>query len=148
MYQEPIVNCTECVKNVVEDSFTDKVVKGVITIKAANLEELEIKLRSNGEKYTKFALNEEEWIFDRSKSGEPINGAEKDSDSLNGIRRMPISNRENVKITIVMDEFSVEIFEGGRVLSSTIYPPFDANRIELSVKADSCYYERADITIK
>ena len=44
-----------------------------------------------------------------------------------------------------MDEFSVEIFEDVRALSSTIYPPFDGNRIELSVKADSCYYEREDV---
>jgi sucrose-6-phosphate hydrolase SacC (GH32 family) len=86
-----------------------------------------------------------EWVFDRSKSGEAIVGAEKDEDSLNGIRRMPCSNDAEITLTIIMDEFSVEIFENGRALSSTIYPPFDGNRLELTVNAGSCHYERADI---
>lgn len=148
LYQEPVVNCNEVFTTVVSDKLEDKVVKGVITIKATNLEDLELKLRSNGENYTKLSLSEGNWIFDRSKSGEAIQGAEKDEDSINGIRRMPFSNKEEVTITVVIDEFSVEIFEDGRALSSTIYPPFDANRIELSVKADNCQYDRADIILK
>ena len=50
-----------------------------------------------------------EWVFDRSRVGKPIVGAEKDEDSLNGIRRMPFGGKENTVLTIVMDEFSVEI---------------------------------------
>ena len=148
LYQNPIVNCNEEIKVTVENDFVDKAVNGVLTIHMTNLEHFDIKLRSNGESYTRFALEQDNWVFDRSKSGEAIVGAEKDSDSLNGIRRMPCSNKEDVTITIVMDEFSVEIFEGGRALSSTIYPPFDAKLIELSVKADSCQYERANIVKK
>ena len=143
--QEPIVNCTEVYKATVSDKLEDKVVKGVITIKVTNLEDFELKLRSNGENYTRLTLNDGEWVFDRSKSGEIIRGAEKDEDSLNGIRRMPYSGKEETIITIVMDEFSVEIFEDGRALSSTIYPPFDGNCLELTVKAQNCQYERADI---
>lgn len=145
LQQEPIVNCNEALKTTVEDNFVDKVVCGVITIKATKLEALDIKMRSNGESYTRLTLNNSEWVFDRSKSGEKIQGAEKDEDSLNGIRRMPCSNKEDITLTIVMDEFSVEIFENGRVLSSTIYPPFDGNRFEFTVKADKCQYERSDI---
>ena len=48
-------------------------------------------------------------------------------------------------LTIVMDEFSVEIFEDGNVLSSTIYPPEDATTLTLSVKADSCSYLKEDV---
>ena len=146
LQQEPIANCNEVLKTTVEDNFVDKVVCGVITIKATKLEALDIKMRSNGESYTRLTLNNSEWIFDRSKSGEKIQGAEKDEDSLNGIRRMPCSNKEDITLTIVMDEFSVEIFENGRALSSTIYPPFDGNCFEITVKADKCQYERADIT--
>ena len=86
-----------------------------------------------------------EWVFDRSKSGEAIIGVEKDEDSLNGIRRMPFSGKKEVTLTIVMDDFSVEIFEDGRALSSTIYPLDDADSLELIVKAKECQYERADV---
>ncbi len=148
LYQEPVISSLEMLKATVKDSFSDKAKKGVITVKATNLESLAIKMRSNGANYTELTLNNGEWVFDRSKSGEAIIGVEKDPDSLNGIRRMPFSNRKEVTVTIVMDEFSVEIFEDGRVLSSSIYPPDDSDGLELTVKADSCQYERADIIIK
>ena len=145
LYQEPIVNCGEALKSSVYDRFEDNVKNGVITIKATNLENLEIKMRSNGNNYTVLMLENGEWVFDRSKSGESIIGAEKDADSLNGIRRMPFSGKKDVTLTIVTDEFSVEIFEDGRALSSTIYPPADATALQLNVQAKSCVYERAII---
>lgn len=146
--QEPVVQCRRAYKTDVYDKLEDRVVRGVITIKATNLQELAIKMRSGSENYTQFELKDGEWVFDRSKSGEEIVGAEKDSDSLNGIRRMPYSQKEEVTVTIVMDDFSVEIFENGRSMTSTIYPPFDADGFELCVKAESCQYERADIELK
>ena len=147
LYQEPIVNCKEVFRSADCDGLKDKAVKGVITIKATNLESLAIKMRSNGTNFTELSLNNDEWVFNRSKSGEAIVGAEKDEDSLGGIRRMPYSAKAETILTLVMDEFSVEIFEDGRALSSTIYPPSDADTIELSVKADSCEYRRADIAL-
>lgn len=148
LYQTPIVNCNRVYKTAVCGTFEDKIVRGVITVKAENLQSLAIKMRSGGGNYTELSLNGGEWIFDRSKSGESIIGVEKDADSLCGIRRMPHSGKKDVSLTIVMDDFSVEIFEDGRALSSTIYPPEDADGFELSVKADACTYERADITLK
>ncbi len=145
LYQEPVVNCGEPYRIISSDKLEDKVVQGVVTVRATNLEGFELKLRSDGTNYTTLALRNGEWVFDRSKSGEAINGAEKDEDSLNGIRRMPFSGKREVTITIVMDEFSVEIFEDGRVLSSTIYPPQSADGLELAVTADDWQYERADI---
>ena len=147
LYQESVVNCNEVYNATVCEKLEDKVVKGVITVKATDLEGFDMKMRSNGENYTQLTLKNGEWVFDRSKSGEVIKGAEKDEDSLNGIRRMPFSNSKDVTLTIVMDEFSVEIFEDGRVLSSTIYPPFDGNRLELTVKATKCLYNRADVVL-
>ena len=148
LYQEPIVSCGEAYKDDVYDKLTDKVKTGVITIKAKNLECLDIKMRSGGTNFTYLTLNNGEWVFDRSKSGEAIIGVEKDPDTLNGLRRMPFSGKEEVTLTIVMDDFSVEIFEDGRSLTSTIYPPDDAEGLELAVKADSCQYERAEVALK
>ena len=145
LYQEAVINCSEVYTTTVTDKLVDKVETGVITIKATNLEGFELKLRSNGENYTSLNLENGEWVFNRSKSGENIIGAEKDPDSLNGIRRMPYSGNDDVTITIVIDKFSVEIFEDGRVLSSTIYPPCGADGLELSVNADACQYTKSEI---
>ncbi len=147
LHQEPVVNCAEVLKTTVKDRLNDKVAKGVITIKTTDLESFAIKMRSNGVHYTQLTLSNGEWVFDRSKSGDAIIGVEKDSDSVSGIRRMPCSGKKEITITIVMDEFSVEIFEDGRALTSTIYPPEDADGLELAVNASSCQYERADIVI-
>ena len=145
LYQQPIVNCTPTYKVQVADKLSDSISVGVVSIKATDLESLDLRLRSNGENYTEIRLNGSEWVFDRSKSGEAIVGAEKDADSLNGIRRMPYSGNKETTLTIVMDEFSIEIFEDGRAMSSTVYPPCGADGLELSVKAASCHYERAAI---
>ena len=148
LYQEPVVSCENAVKTEGTGTLRDNVVTGVITVKATSLEALELKLRSNGTNYTELTLNDGEWVFDRSKSGEEIKGVEKDADSLNGIRRMIHSGNKETILTIVMDEFSVEIFEGGRALTSTIYPPMGADTLELNVQADTWQYEKADIALK
>ena len=148
LYQEPIVNCKVANQVIGTDKIADKAITGVITVTATNLDSFELKLRSNGTNYTKLTLNDGEWVFDRSQSGEAIVGAEKDADSINGIRRMPYSGKEETILTIVMDDFSVEIFEDGRALSSTIYPPEGADSFELTVKAESCQYKRADILLQ
>ena len=145
--QEPVVNCIEAYKTTVRDQLSDKVKQGVITIKATELEAFSIKMRSNGANCTELSLKDGEWVFDRSRSGEAISGVEKDPDSLMGIRRMPYSGGEEITLTLVMDDFSVEIFEGGRSLTSTIYPPDDADGFELCVKAKNCQYERADVVL-
>ena len=105
-------------------------------------------MRSNGTNFTSLTLRDGEWVFDRSKSGEEIVGVEKDADSLSGIRRMPFSGKGETTLTIVMDDYSVEIFEDGRSLTSTIYPPEDADALELTVNAEHWQYERADVALK
>jgi len=148
LYQEAIVNSVQTFKTAVKDHFSDKIKNGVITIKATGLESIDIKMRSDGINYTRLALSDGEWVFDRSKSGVAIVGAEKDPKSTNGIRSMPCSKNREITLTIVMDEFSVEIFEDGRSLSSTIYPPENADGLQLVVKAEECQYERAEIVLK
>ena len=146
--QQPVVSCGEALTSSTAKTLSDRLKTGVITIKATDLASISLKMRAGGENYTSLSLNNGEWVFDRSKSGEEISGVEKDADSLNGIRRMPFSGNKEITLTVVMDEFSVEIFEDGRALTSTIYPPDDADALELEVKASSCHYERADVALK
>ncbi|MBQ3596243.1 MAG: glycoside hydrolase family 32 protein [Clostridia bacterium] len=145
LYQTPVVATKDAIKKIVDKSLSDQVVKGVITITATELKQFNLKLRNNGENYTELSLIDGKWVFNRSRSGEQIVGVETDEDSLAGIRRMPWSNNHVTTLTIVMDEFSVEIFEDGKVLSSTIYPPEDANGLILNVKAQSCTYQKENV---
>ena len=148
LHQTPIVSCKNVFSADVSETLEDKATRGVITIKATELESLSLRMRSDSESFTSLTLNGGEWVFDRSRSGEAIVGKETDEDSINGIRRMPRSGERETTLTIVMDDYSLEIFEGGRSLTSTIYPPEGADGIKLSVKAASCRYERADVTLK
>ena len=146
--QEPIVNCATAHQTKVASTLVDNVVTGVITIKATDIKNFHLKLRCDGVNSTTLALKDGWWVFDRSKSGEAIVGEETDVDSLNGIRRMPFSNKKDVTLTIVMDKFSVEIFEDGKAMSSTIYPPETADGLELTIDAQNCEYVRANILTK
>lgn len=147
LYQQPVVSCDRVYKTDLSNSLTDRLSRGVVTITATGLEDLKIKLRSDGTNYTMLKLSEGEWVFDRSKSGDTIIGVEADDDSLKGIRRMPCSNKKEITLTLVIDDFSVEIFEDGRALSSTIYPPEGADRLEITVSAEGCQYERSEVVL-
>ena len=85
-------------------------------------------------------LGVNEFIFDRSNMKNKISGVEKDSDSLNGIRRMPINNLKDVTIEVIMDEFSLEFFINGKSASFQVYNDLDADGVELSFKASNCEY--------
>ena len=148
LYQEPVLKAKETVKTVGCDSISDRVVTGIVTVKATELESLVMKMRTDGENYTELSLKDGEWVFNRSRSGEEIKGVEKDSDSLSGIRRMPFSANKEVTLTVVMDKYSIEIFEDGRAMTSTIYPPECADALEISVKAKEWHYERADVCLE
>lgn len=147
--QVPLVNTAEPAVSLTggAEPIRDNVKVGVVTVRARGLEGLEVKMRSGGGNYTSLVLKDGEWVFDRSRSGEAITGAEKNEDSINGIRRMPFSGADEVILTLVMDEFSVEIFEGGRAMSSTVYPPEGADSLEITAKAASWQYEREDVLL-
>ncbi|MBQ9118042.1 MAG: glycoside hydrolase family 32 protein [Clostridia bacterium] len=145
LHQTPVISGEQVVKTQVSGGLQDNATSGVLRIEATGLKNLTLRLRKKGDEYTQLSLQEGQWVFDRSKSGEEIVGAEKDADSLAGIRRMPKSTEEKTLLTVVMDTFSVEIFEGGKALSATVYPDLDADGIELSVEADDCVYVREEI---
>ena len=123
-------------------SLRDRFSVGAVRIEARALRAFSVKLRKKGESFASFALGEGEWVFDRSKAGEPIVGAEKDADSLAGIRRMPYIPAEETCIEIVGDRFSLEIFVNGMALSSVVCPPADADGLELELDAERCTYRR------
>ena len=147
LFETPVVEKREVFRAAVDEKLTDRSVIGVISITVEDMKALDIKLRKGGENYTSISLVGENWVFDRSKSGEDIVGAEKDDLSLSGRRIMPLGSKDKTEITIVLDKYSIEFFEGGRALSSTVYPPSDADGIELSVDAKRCEYVRYAVNL-
>lgn len=118
----------------------DRLKNGYLELKIEGLEDLHVRLRKKGDQETRFDLNGDEWVFDRSKSGETISGAETDEDSLLGIRRMPLKRRDKCEIIIVSDEFSVEIFVDGLALTSTIYPEESADDLIIDCRCGKIAY--------
>ncbi len=143
--QTPIVQGEKVKEEKVATELKDNAATGVLRIKAKNLRSLSLRLRQKGENYASLELLNGEWVFDRSRAGEKVVGVEKDEDSLAGIRRMPFSGGAETELTVVLDEFSVEIFENGKALSSTVYPELDADGICLTVDADECVYVRESV---
>ena len=123
-------------------TLSDHLLVGAVKVQAKGLSEFSVCLRKSDEYVTLFERRGDVWIFDRSKSGMPISGAEKDADSLAGIRRMPYEDIEQTEIEIVSDLFSLEIFVNGISLSSVICPPTDADGLEMRISAGSCIYTR------
>lgn len=142
LYQTPVIQSETVKEQTVVGEIVDRATVGVLRVQAKRLQGLTLQLRKKGENCATLTLKNGEWVFDRSRVGEEIKGVETDEDSLNGIRRMPFSGKENTELTVVMDEFSVEIFENGKSLSSTLYPDEDADGISLTVEAEECIYRR------
>lgn len=145
LWQTPVVSAQKVFEKEIDGTFTDKIKIGMININAKNLKTFNLYLRKKKDMFTSFCLKDGEWVFDRSRSGELIEGKERDADSLAGIRRMPFDNCADTEIIVVLDEFSAEIFVNGKSLSSTIYPDPDADGLELEVKADECLLRRFDV---
>ena len=136
LLQKPIWNYDNQTTIDVDGNSNFKFKHGSLKLLASNLKSLNIKLRKKVNQYFNISLSEEELIFDRSNSGEVITGAETDFDSLNGIRRMPITNLGNVEIEIIMDEFSIEVFANGLAASFLIYPDIDADDVEINIDCE------------
>lgn len=125
-------------KELVKDVYKESAVSGFYKLIIDELESLKVEFRKGREHTTIFALERDEWIFNRSKSGENITGVEKDDDSLNQIRRMPYIKQTRHEIYFVIDLFSVEIFVDGVSLSSQIFPDLKDDTLEINVKSKSC----------
>ena len=108
---------------------------GFYKLEVSELESLSVLFRKGKEHVTSLSLLNNEWVFDRSKSGAVITGAETDEDSLKQIRRMPCVNKKEHEIYFVLDEFSVEIFIDGISLTSTIYPDLRDDLLEIKIQS-------------
>lgn len=145
LIQQPVVEKKLLFKKMVDVRLNDTIKTGVITIAAKDLKKLDLKMHCGKDCFTSLTLENGEWVFDRFKAGTEIRVHEKDPDSVRGIRRMPYSSKPDTELTVVIDKFSVEIFEDGRALTSTVYPPRDADGLELFVDAAACEYIRYDV---
>ena len=136
LYQKPVLPKNKKEEKVITDiEYVEHVKYGFYKLEITDLESLHISFRKGDEHQTIFYLNENEWVFDRSHSGKEIKGNETDSDSLNGIRKIPYIKNKKHEIYLVMDEFSVELFIDGKSLSSLIYPDLSDDLLQIVIKS-------------
>lgn len=145
LYQEPIFNGVQVAEKRDFTQLTDTFTVGKITLDLQGLKGLHIKLRKKGDSYASFDLQDQQWVFNRSKCGKQIAVSETDEDSINGIRRMPVVDDKNAHIEIVSDLYSLEIFVNGMSMSSVVYPDHDADGLEILVDVDSCTYKKFEM---
>ena len=148
LLQKPIINGKTALKETGKGGVTisDRIRYGALRFSLKKLRSFTAYLRAEEDRYTKTTLENGEWIFDRSGSGEKIEGRETDEDSLHGIRRMPFADKETTEIEIVLDEFSVEFFADGKSLSSTIYPdPSREDGSYFMIDAEEYSYEKITV---
>ena len=136
LYQTPVLPNGDVISNTIDNHFIDHVKVGFYKLEINNLKSFLLKIRKGQNHQTIFKLENNEWIFDRSLSGEEIKGNEKDEDSLNQIRRMPYIKNKEHEIYLVLDEFSVELFVDGKSLTSLIYPEDEDDLLDLNITAD------------
>ena len=135
MLQTPVIY-GELDKSIdIKDTYEDHLSVGTIKLEIEGLESLSIELRKGNDEVTKFYLKDNEFYFDRSKSGEVITGLEKDELSLKGIRKMPYRKKDKDVIYIVMDKYSIEIFVNGISMSNAIYPNKDSDRLKIDISS-------------
>ena len=149
LYQTPVLPNGEIIKQAVDEQYIDHVRTGFYKLEIENLQSFELQMRKGQNHQTLFQLKNNEWVFDRSHSGEVIIGKEEDDDSLHGIRKMPYISSKKHEIYIVLDEFSVEIFVDGKSLTSLIYPDLDDDLFDLQIKAEKVVlYKFLDKVVK
>ena len=120
-------------KRLIRD-YEEHVKVGFYKIEFSDLSSFLLELRKGKEHSTTLKLFNNEWVFNRSNSGEKIFGKETDSDSLVGIRRMPYKKIDKHIIYLVMDEFSIELFIDGQSMTSLIYPDEQDDLLKLELK--------------
>ena len=142
MLQTPVVYGKEQKKTEIKSVYKDHISVGTIKLEITDLKDLSINLRMGKDEITKFYLDGNEFIFDRSQSGEKIVGREEDELSLQGKRKMPYLKEKLDTIYIVLDKYSIEIFANGIAMTSLVYPEESSDGLEINVKA-----ETANVTI-
>lgn len=135
MLQTPVIYGELKEEKTFEKSYSGELSVGVIELNIKNLESFSFEFRKGTKEVTKLYLKEDKIYFDRSQSGEIITGGEKDEYSLKGIRIMPYLRKEETKIYIVLDKYSIEIFVNGLSMSNVIYPSKNSKKFNLNIKS-------------
>ena len=135
LLQKPVIFGKLSEKTALFGTYKSHITVGTLELEVENLNNLEINLRQGEDQVTKFYLDGNDFVFDRSKSGEALGGLEKDELSLKGIRKMPYEKKEKDIIYIVMDKYSVEIFVNGISMSNVVYPKESSDGVEIKIGA-------------
>ena len=106
-----------------------------LDIGGKGVENFKLEVKKSDTETTLITVKDGFLTFDRTHSGEKIEGAEKDALSLAHIRKMPLADIKNLELKVIVDRFSVEIFAEGKAMANTVYPKDDANRVELQIDA-------------
>ena len=133
LIQTPILPKEVDLEKVNVSSLEEHTVTGFYQIEVENLKSFNMKIRKGKEEETLFYLSNNEWVFDRSHSGEKIVGKEIDNDSTNGIRKMPYINQNHHNIYLILDKYSVEIFVDGMSMTSLIYPSESSDLLHIQI---------------
>ena len=138
LLQEPVLFKNKVKELEINDEHHDHLAVGMVKLEVEDLKDLSINLRVGKNEITRFYFKNNEFIFDRSQSGQIITGVEKDEWSLKGIRKMPYDKKDTDVIYLILDKYSVEIFANGISMSNLIYPSENSDGLEINVKAQSC----------
>lgn len=141
LVQKPIFKGELVQQGNIDTMLVGKLKYGKLSLYIQELKNFSIEFRKGNDCYTSFKLINDEWVFDRSHSGEQITGAEKDDDSLSSIRRMPLKKVTNHQIDIILDEFSAEIFVDNFSLTALIYPKDNSDKFIITSDAKCCSYK-------
>lgn len=142
LYQTPLLEKTLVKSERAFKTLDDNITCGAIELDIENLRALDIKMRVGNGEQTRLMLADGEWVFDRSRSGAQIVGAEKDADSKAGIRRMPFENKPKTHLEIVFDTYSIEIFADGKAMSSVVYPSPESDGLHIEIDCDDAEYHK------
>ena len=135
LIQVPVIFGELKEKTSIKDIYRTNLSVGTLHLQIKDLKSLSIDLRKGDGEVTKFYLKDKEFYFDRSKSGEQIQGVEKDPLSLAGKRKMPYLKKKNDEIFIVMDKYSIEIFVNGISMTNTVFPKESSGGLEISIES-------------
>ena len=139
LLQKPVIFGKLTEKTRVFEKYKGNLLIGTLVLEVENLNELSLELRKGDGELTKFYLDGKDFVFDRSSSGEKIEGLEKDELSFKGIRKMPYLKKDKDVIYVVVDKYSVEIFVNGISMSNVIYPKESSDGLEIELKAKTAY---------
>lgn len=116
--------------------------KGHLTLDIEDCDAVHFSLNQGEDRATRIDFDGAVAIFDRSRSGVPIQGKEKDEWSQTGQRFLMVKKAPRHHIELVLDTFSAELFVDGKSMSNQLYAlPSDAG-FELLIQAKHSLFRR------